>query len=34
MFEIGKNIDLASSLLILLAFLGWVGFEVKRKFFS
>ncbi|MHC1703200.1 MAG: YfhO family protein [Tenuifilaceae bacterium] len=34
MFEIGKNIDLASSLLILLAFFGWVGFELKRKFFN
>jgi len=32
MYEVGKKIDLASSLLILLVFIGWIGFEVKKKF--
>ncbi len=31
MFEVGKSIDLASSLLIILVFFGWIGFEVKKK---
>jgi len=31
MFEIGKKIDLASSLLILLAFLGWIAIEIKKQ---
>ena len=31
MFEIGKSIDLASSLLIILVFFGWIAFEVKKK---
>ena len=32
MYEIGKKVDLASSLLILLAFFGWVAFEIKKQF--
>jgi len=31
MYDVGKGIDLASSLLILLVFFGWIGFEVKNK---
>lgn len=31
MFDIGRNIDLASSLLILLVFAGWIVFEVKKQ---
>jgi hypothetical protein len=31
MFDIGKKVDLASSLLIILAFIGWVAFEIKAK---
>lgn len=31
MFEMGKSIDIASSLLILLIFVGWIGFEIKNK---
>ncbi|RPH31364.1 MAG: hypothetical protein EHM93_13840 [Bacteroidales bacterium] len=30
MFEVGKSIDLASSLLIILVFMGWLAFEVKK----
>lgn len=32
MYEVGRKIDLASSLLILLVFIGWIGFEAKKKF--
>lgn len=31
MFEVGKKIDLASSLIIILAFIGWVAVEIKNK---
>jgi hypothetical protein len=31
MFEIGQKIDLASSLLIIIVFLGWIGIEVKKQ---
>ncbi len=31
MFEIGEKIDLASSLLIILVFLGWIAIEVKKQ---
>ncbi len=31
MFEIGKSIDLASSLLLILVVLGWIAFEVRAK---
>jgi hypothetical protein len=31
MFEIGKKVDLASSMLIILAFIGWVSLEIKRR---
>lgn len=30
MFEVGKKIDLASSLLIIFAFIGWVAIELKN----
>ena len=31
MFDIGKKVDLAASLLIILAFFGWVAIEIKNK---
>lgn len=31
MFEVGKKIDFASSLLIILIFLGWIAFEIKKR---
>lgn len=34
MYSIGKKIDFASSLLILLAFAGWIGYEFKKKYFA
>jgi hypothetical protein len=32
LYETGKKIDLASSLLIIFAFFGWVIFEIKKQF--
>jgi len=31
MYEVGKKIDFASSLLIILIFLGWIAFEIKKR---
>lgn len=31
MFEVGKSIDFASSLILILVVLGWIGFEIKAK---
>jgi len=31
MFDIGKSIDFASSLLIILVFIGWIVFEIKKQ---
>jgi hypothetical protein len=31
MYEIGKKVDLASSLLIILAFFGWIAYEIKKQ---
>jgi len=32
MFEVGKKIDFASSLLVILAFIGWLAIEIKKSF--
>lgn len=34
MWGVGKTIDYASSLIILLIFAGWIAFEIKKKFIS
>lgn len=31
MFEVGKKIDLASSMLIILTFIGWIAIEIKKR---